>query len=204
MTEGTMTTRLAARADLSAVADIHQEAFPAFFMTMLGRGFLMNYYAQVLDDPGGILVILEQAGRPVGFVAGFLDPMAFYAELRKRRLGYLLKSLPSLCLRPWLLPRLCASYAYARGAQWAATDSYCELASIGVGLTAQGQGAGRMLLTAFLDQVRNTATQVRLTTDALGNDRVNTFYQAAGFRVIAQFEKSKGRFMNVYQLDLQP
>jgi ribosomal protein S18 acetylase RimI-like enzyme len=73
--------------------------------------------------------------------------------------------------------------------------------SLAVDPTAQGGGAGKMLMRAFFEGARQRgATAVMLTTDKLENDRVNAFYLAQGFTVSAGYVTAEGRAMNEYIL----
>jgi len=77
------------------------------------------------------------------------------------------------------------------------------LYSIGVLPSLQGTGAGRMLVTAFLEEARcRGCRRVFLTTDRDGNDTVNTFYRKMGFHVEREYTTPEGRRMNEYWIEL--
>jgi ribosomal protein S18 acetylase RimI-like enzyme len=75
--------------------------------------------------------------------------------------------------------------------------------SLAVDPRCQSVGAGRTLVSAFLDEARRRgSTKVDLTTDKIGNDRVNRFYESLGFRVVREVVTPEHRVMNEYEIDL--
>jgi GNAT superfamily N-acetyltransferase len=193
---------------IDEVVRLHVEAFAGFFMTALGRSFLEAYYTTVLSFPGRIFLgAADRDGSLVGFAAGFVDPQAFYRTLRRRRLRLATAALPAVLRRPILFVRLRASQRRLAGAADSdALQGRCraELASLGVTATAAGRGVGRQLLTAFCAQARAAgALELRLTTDADGNEAVNRFYRSNGLRVAQMVASSPGRMMVEYCMDLK-
>jgi ribosomal protein S18 acetylase RimI-like enzyme len=195
--------REAVDSDIPYIVQIHQAAFPGFFMTMLGPEFLEGYYRFVFRYPGKVLLVKEGEGGLEGFVAGFLNPGVFYTNLRARRWRFIGPILLRICTHPWLLPRLFASYAQARRSSQEVGAGVCELSSIAVPPDLGGRGIGKGLVRAFLSATRGKANLVELTTDAEGNDAVNAFYQSLGFTLVGSYERSKGRRMNKYRLSVE-
>lgn len=194
--------RNAQSSDLPKIIQIHLAAFPGYFMTLLGSRFLNRYYNLVLAHPGSLLLVKQGEEGLEGFVSGFLDPARFYATMRATRWSLIWPSLAGLCLRPWFIPRLIASYAQARNASQAPQTGVFELSSIAVLPRKAGQGIGRGLVEACLESLEGEASAIVLTTDARGNDPVNKFYLGLGFHLEGSFERSKGRLMNIYRLPL--
>lgn len=190
--------------DLPAIVALHEAAFPGYFMTLLGPGFLTLYYRLVLDEPGSILLVEEAEGAILGFVCGLVHPAPFYRKLKAMRGRLLLAVLGRLLRQPTLLGRLVASYRQAdRNAQTPEADG-CELTSLATHPAAMGRGIGRALVQGFIRAASARAERVLLTTDADDNEAVNRFYRNLGFRVRRTFERSKGRMMNEYSYDLEP
>ena len=69
--------------DLDAIVKIHDGAFPDFFLTSLGDGFLKLYYKSVLNSPDGILLISQRENEIIGFCAGTLLSSGFNTRLIK-------------------------------------------------------------------------------------------------------------------------
>ena len=75
--------------------------------------------------------------------------------------------------------------------------------SIAVSPPMQGSGIGKALLRTFLQEARRRGLkQVNLTTDRLGNDAANRFYQQLGFTRSRTYVTPEGREMQEYLIDL--
>jgi GNAT superfamily N-acetyltransferase len=183
---------------------IHQQAFVGFFLTELGPRFLRRYYELVLRSPAGVLWVVDgEEGSPAGFVAGSVDPAAFYAELRGGKLQFGLAMLPTLLRRPLSVPRVLTNFRRTGDQDERPPAGVAELTSIGVCPTATGKGFGQALAKAFAGAARARGCHgVYLTTDAHGNDRVNEFYQRQGYRLTGAITAHGGRVLNKYLLDL--
>lgn len=194
--------RQARLADVPEIVRIHQASFPGFFMTLLGPAFLGQYYGHVLAYPRHVFWVKEGPAGLEGFVAGFLDPRQFYQGMKNARRSLILPTLTRVVLRPWLVPRLIASYAQAGKFGRDGDPDSCELASLAVHPSLGGRGIGKALVQAFMESVRGRAKRIVLTTDARGNDSVNRFYQSLGFSLVGSYERSRGRSVNCYAITL--
>lgn len=188
---------------LDHIVAVHREAFPGFFMTQLGRRFLREYYRCVVESTRGILLTEYRGDECIGFVAGFIDPPAFYKELRRRRAQLGLAAFVGIVTRPWRLRTLFANYDRAgQSARQPSDARTAELSSLAVMPAAKGQGVGSRLVNAFIEAAGALgADRVTLTTDTRGNDAVNTFYQRLGFTHARTFEARRGRELNEYVID---
>ena len=191
------------REHISRVVEIHLESFPGFFLTFLGSRFLSLYYEGICTSPEGIAYVYSvAAGSPAGFVAGTSNPRGFYSRLLSRDwIWFSLASLGAVIRKPSIVPRI------ARGLFHPSRNptgkDVAGLYSIGVLPSLQGTGAGRKLVTAFLEEARNRGSiKVFLTTDQEDNDAVNEFYRKMGFRVEREYITPEGRRMNEYWVDL--
>jgi ribosomal protein S18 acetylase RimI-like enzyme len=187
---------------LDDIVAIHAQAFPGFFMTQLGGRFLRAYYGCVVDSPHGLLIAEDGSRGCVGFVAGFVDPAAFYQELRRRRVRLGLAACAGIVCRPWRLAALLANYRRAGGLARRGPDARtAELSSLAVTPHEGGRGVGSRLVHAFVEAAgAQGAHRILLTTDAYGNEVVNRFYQRLGFTCVRCFEARPGRWLNEYAL----
>ena len=195
--------REAASSESAEIARLHVLAFPGFFLAALGPRFLARYYQDVIDYPGGICCVAEEAaGRLVGLVAGFVDPPAFYARLRADRVRLGLLALPALVRDPAKAARLAANYRRAgAAARLRPEEPTAELASLGVHPAFARRGIGERLVRRFVAEAgRRGAGTVTLTTDADGNDGVNRFYAKLGFTLARRFDAQPGRPLNEYSI----
>lgn len=195
--------------DLAAITRVHEAAFPSFFLTRLGAGFLHAYYRLVLEHPGGILLVAEVDEGLCGFVAGAVNPGAFYAAMSARKWSLALPVLLSVLRHPLLLPRVVASVRRVarEGSHTIATPQVdglsCELTSLGVHPGTRGHGVGQQLVSACRDEAaRRGASYLFLTTDARDNDYINDFYLHLGFTLEETFLAGRQRPMNRYSVEL--
>jgi len=188
--------------DCSSVVDIHLRSFQGFFLTFMGSGFLTLLYSSTIGDPSGIAIISENEGRITGFVSGTTQPAGFYTRLLKNHLfGFAWNSLQGFVRKPGILPRLLR--AFSMPGQPLPVENCATLMSIAVDPDFQGQGIGKLLVKAFLDEAHARGSQhVNLTTDAVNNDATNHFYQTLGFELFREYTTPEGRSMNEYLIKL--
>jgi len=177
-------------------------AFPTFFLSFLGHAFLREFYGSFLSDPVGLgFVALSDDGRVLGVVVGPLNPSGYFKRLLKRRWwAFCLASVFAVLRRPTVLPRLFRAVVY-RG-ESPAGPVRALLSSIAVDPQVQGGGVGRLLVERWVAEVRAAGgTGCFLTTDADGNEAVNTFYRKLGWKLEGSYLTTEGRRMNRYVLD---
>jgi glycosyltransferase involved in cell wall biosynthesis/ribosomal protein S18 acetylase RimI-like enzyme len=191
--------RRATAADLTRIVTIHQKAFKNFFVTRLGAPFLRRYYELVLNYPTGIVLVSEEQGGLTGFVCGFRDPGDFYRLMWRNRRAFALPALAALLRHPSLAANLIKAVHRIQTSAAQAPPRSCELSSIAVAPEACGNGLGKALLQAFLQQSWSMDVQsVFLTTDATANEAANAMYREVGFQCARRFLQRRGRWMNEY------
>lgn len=184
--------------DLPAVTDIHIRSFPGFFLTFLGRNFLMLLYRNINSDEEGIVLVSDTSNGINGFVAGVTNQSGFYTRLVKRQLwAFGWAGLGALIKQPTILPRLLRALNQSSQSKTSATEA-C-LMSIAIHPDAQGKGVGRELVSAFCQVMTKQGVEaISLTTDHNNNARANEFYISLGFTLTRTFETPEGRVMNEY------
>jgi len=189
--------------DVAAVADVHLAAFPGFFLTFLGRGFLRQLYRGIVDDPSGIAFVAEHDGVAVGFVAGTAVPARFYSRLlRQRFLPFAWHSGLAVLRRPSAIPRVLRAFTKSSAAP-SETTGRSEMMSLAVLPTHREGGLGARLIASFnAEAAARGAKVVFLTTDAANNDRPNRLYVRCGFTLARTFSTPEGRAMNEYERSL--
>ena len=168
--------------DLQDVILIHHQAFPDFFMTLLGSAFLRCYYLMVLEYEKSIsLVYVDASGNVIGFAVGFVEPDKFYKFFRGRIIQFLLPTLNGFFRKPYLIKRILAGFSRVNKAKIGnPSEGLCELSSIGV--AKKGSGVGKFLLKRFIELCfLKGAKKLMLTTDLNNNDSVIAFYKSEGF-----------------------
>ena len=191
--------RIASSLDIPDIVNIHQLAFPNFYLTNMGTGFLKAYYSSVLAYPNHIVLVVSMNNQVLGFVVGFKNPMLFYVFFKSRRFQYLWHIFLALVKKPSLILRTFTNTRRISDRYEASDD--IELSSIAVHPDARGIGS--ILLKAFLRAAQDQcATNVVLTTDAYDNETVNSFYERHRFKLVETYNDGN-RMMNRYKLPLK-
>jgi GNAT superfamily N-acetyltransferase len=189
--------------DAKALARIHRQAFPGFFLSSLGESFLSELYRGFAGDPSAITVVVRDAeGLACGAAVGSTEPAGFYRRLLKRRWpGFVAASVHAAIINPAAVPRLLRAILY-RG-ELPSMDQWALLSSVCLGPALQGSGVGRQLATRWLEQAKMMgAIRVFLTTDADSNDAINRFYIAQGWTLAGDYVTPEDRPMNRYTIHL--
>ena len=183
---------------IKSIAELHKKAFPAFFLTQLGVQFLRTLYTGYMEDEDSGIIVAEDSGRLVGFIAYSNDYPRFYKGLIKHHLvKFAFCSLGAAVRHPSFIKRLLG--AFRKSDSVIKEEKYVELASICVDPGIESRGVGTQLIDYLKHKVDfNTFAYINLETDADGNDRVNKFYVKNGFILRRQFITAEGRRMNEY------
>jgi ribosomal protein S18 acetylase RimI-like enzyme len=195
-----------AASDVRDLARLHRKAFPDFFLSTLGEPFLVQFYGGFLQDETAISVVArDEDGMRLGAVVGTTEPSGFFGRLVKHHWpGFALASTRAVLHNPGAASRLVRALRYRGEAP--AGEKGALLSSICVDPAAQGGGIGRLLVDEWTRVAAAKGAHVAfLTTDAIGNDAVNGFYKARGWRLTDSYQTHEGRSMNRYtkRLDLR-
>ena len=187
---------------ISNVTDVHLKAFPSFFLSFLGPRFLREFYGSFLSDPVGIGFVAEnEKGEVIGVIVGPLVPDGYFKRLLIRRWwAFCLASIAAVLKNPSIIKRLFRAVFYRGEAP--AGQPRALLSSIAVAPEYQGKGIGEALVKRWAEEVKTRAGHgCYLTTDAVGNDKVNNFYKKLGWKVETSYITPEGRKMNRYVID---
>ncbi len=187
------------RGDLDPCVRMHLDAFPAFFLSQLGARFLREFYRGFLDAPGGVAVVARDAdGAVVGVAVGHVEPSGFFRKLVVRRWWAFCWASAALVFRkPSSAPRLLRALAYRGSVPLPVSGALLSSICVAPGTQAKGVGS------SLLDEWSTVAAQLGapsayLTTDAVGNDRTNAFYESNGWQFSGAYTTREDRQMNCY------
>ena len=208
MADQAISIRIAAESDLPAVVDVHLRAFPGFFLSRLGKGFLREYYRLYLSPGHHLLLATNMDGLIIGFASGSSKPEAFYTDMKLHAYRFVPSLLHAVVFEGmWRMVLSKALSVFKKSSVNTSVErplGYAELASIAVSPESQGRSLGRSLLDAFIKLLRDEsgAKGLYLTTDASDNERVVAFYERYGFSLIDEFKQSENRAMRAYVLEI--
>jgi ribosomal protein S18 acetylase RimI-like enzyme len=190
--------RLAQLADVEQIVVVHINAFQGFFLTHLGKRFLVELYCGFINDDSGILIVAEMENQIVGFAAGCINPEAFFSTLRNKRWPhFLLAAIPMVCRQPAFVVKKLVNALFYKGESPSQLISGVLLSSFAVAPTWSGAGIGQMLLVEFCAKAEALGGKnVYVITDQNDNASVNIFYRKAGFIIESTFSKTGNRQMN--------
>ena len=173
------------------VAELRSGIFPR-----LGQRFLGDYYQTFIESPHAVAFVALVGGTPVGALVGTVDNAAHYRWVLRSRLVRLLCSLAAaLIVRPMVAARFIRTRAhrYIRGARLLAKHrpnaipvgtGDCRravLTHVAVLPEARGTGAGRTLVTRFVESVQSTDSSVIAVVTASGVEGARAFYEHLGW-----------------------
>ncbi|RRJ89569.1 N-acetyltransferase [Paenimyroides tangerinum] len=185
-----MKVRLAKESDLKVVVDIHLKRFNDFFLTSLGKFFLIQFYKGFLKEPG-ILLIIEDNFKVVGFAAGSFSNNGFFKKLLVNNLiGFAKAGIIVALSNPSALIRIGsnANKASREDLEFSELLSICTLPN--------KKGYGKILLKAFENYVfSKSKLPISLTTDFCNNEKTVTFYKDCGYSIYKVFDSYKDRKM---------
>lgn len=182
-----------------ALAKLHMQVMPDFFLASLGEGFLTTYYKVVLRHPETICLLAEDENKNIlGFVLGREKAKGYLKRILKSLLfTFVIEGIKLLFIKPKSLIRLVRNLdKISKDSSISDTQNYAEIGLIGVSPELKGQGIGHKLFEGFIGilKERNVAN-LSLTTDMDDNEQTITSYKAWGFTVMYEFKTYPDRRM---------
>lgn len=188
---------------INQIVSLHINAFPNFFLTFLGPGFLKEFYTSFIYDDNGLgYVAIDTESKVVcGVVVGPVNPRGYFKRLLIRRFwAFCLASTKAILRKPSVIRRLFRAIFYRGDSPPGPTRAL--LSSIAVSPDVQGKGVGKALMKRWMEEAASRGARgCYLTTDTENNDFVNNFYHAIGWRIDSTFVTREGRKMNCYIYD---
>lgn len=197
--------RSAEEKDLRQIVDVHVAAFPGFFLTSLGRPFLMVMYRAFLSSPRSVFVVDETVGDVQGFAVGSLKTGGGDRGLAIRFLpSFLMALIPAVIRSPIKVPARILGQLFTGRGQPDMPDNSAVLRSIGVRPEKRGGGIANELLRDFEKHARDKGAElVALTTDKASNERAIGFYKRNGYEIQAEFKQDGSRTMLLMKKDIR-
>lgn len=184
---------------INEIVTIHLNTFTGFFLTFMGRGFLKQMYQSYCDHDESGLLVAEEDGKALGFLAFSSNFSGLYKFMIKTRLiqfGWY--SIGAFFRRPSAFMHIIS--AFLKPCEAKREEKYVELSSIGVDPNVKSKGVGSKLIDALKDNVDfDKYAYINLETDAVDNEGAIHFYEKNGFVRERMFETDEGRKMYEYR-----
>lgn len=184
---------------INEIVTIHLNTFTGFFLTFMGRGFLKQMYQSYCDHDESGLLVAEEDGKALGFLAFSSNFSGLYKFMIKTRLiqfGWY--SVGAFFRRPSAFMHIIS--AFLKPGEAKREEKYVELSSIGVNPNVKSKGIGSKLIDALKKNVDfDKYAYINLETDAVDNEGAIHFYEKNGFVRERMFETDEGRKMYEYR-----
>ena len=184
---------------ITDIVSIHLNTFTGFFLTFMGRGFLNQMYRSYCDHDESGLLVAEDDGKAIGFLAYSGNFSGLYKYMIKTRLipfGWY--SVGAFFRRPSAFMHIIK--AFLKPSEVKREEKYVELSSIGVDPTVKSKGVGSLLIDELKKNVDfDKFAYITLETDAVNNDGAIHFYEKNGFVRERMYETDEGRKMFEYR-----
>lgn len=184
---------------INDIVTIHLNTFTGFFLTFMGRGFLNQMYTSYCDYEEAGLLVAEEDGKAIGFLAYSSNFNGLYKFMIKTRLiqfGWY--SIGAFFRRPSAFMHIIS--AFLKPGEAKREEKYVELSSIGVDPNIKSKGVGSLLIDSLKHIVDFTKfAYINLETDAIDNEGAIHFYEKNGFVRERMFETDEGRKMYEYR-----
>lgn len=187
---------------INDIVTIHLNTFTGFFLTFMGRGFLNQMYRSYCSHNESGLLVAEDKGYVVGFLAYSADFSGLYKYMVKTRLfQFAWFSVGAFLRRPSAFMHIIQ--AFMKPSKVKRKELYVELASIGVDPAVKNKGVGTLLVNDLKRRVNlKKYAYITLETDAVDNEVAIHFYEKNGFIRERIFETTEGRKMFEYRWSL--
>jgi ribosomal protein S18 acetylase RimI-like enzyme len=181
-----MVLRIGRVDDARAAAGLHALQISEGFLAFLGPRFLRRLYRRVTRTPGCFLLVVEEYGTTVGFLAGSTDVAALYRSfVWHDGVAAALASAGRL-LRSWR--RVIETLRHGTGG----AGEGAELLAVAVAPTARGRGVGTLLVEGFLTEVERRKECAAYVVVAADNETAIALYRRTGFHTVKRFELHSG------------
>ena len=182
-----MKIRAGTEADVTLAATLHASQITEGFLPTLGRPFLSRLYRRVVRSPGSFLLVADDEGKPVGFIAGTQDVSSLYRSfLLRDGIVATLGALPAVARSA---RRVVETLRYPAGEKELPT---AELLAIAVVPGARGRGAGRQLVAALTDEFQRRGIIAVKVTVGADNEEAIRLYERCGFSPAGRVEVHRG------------
>ncbi len=193
-----MVLRIGHDDDAGAAAGLHAQQIREGFLSFLGPRFLRRLYRRVTRTPGCFLLVVEEEGTTIGFLAGSTNVAALYRSFVWHDGVAAALASSGRLLRSWR--RVMETLRHGGGG----SGEGAELLAIAVDPIARGRGVGTRLVEGFLTEVKRQNECAAHVVVAANNQNAIALYRRSGFHVVKRFELHSGTESLVMQWPTGP
>lgn len=193
-----LTVRVGNDEDADVAARLHAEQITEGFLSFLGPRFLRRLYRRISRSPDSFLLIADEGGTVVGYVAGSADVGRLYRSFVVRDGLPAALGAAGRIVRSWR--RVLETFRHGSSGG-VGTGRGPELLAIAVDPDQKGRGVGRALVTSFLAEVARRGHDAAYVVVGADNAPAVALYQRAGFVTVGRFELHPGVTSCLMQFD---
>ncbi|MGO8871365.1 MAG: N-acetyltransferase family protein [Acidimicrobiales bacterium] len=193
--------RTGTEADAPTVARLHAEGIADGFLSFLGPGFLIPLYRRICRSEHSFLIVADDGGTVIGFIAGCADVRRLYRSFLLHDGVRAALVSAGRVVTGWR--RVLETLRHGSGQQ-VGTGRGTELLAVAVDSTHRGSGIGAVLVDRFLDEVVRRGGRVAFVVVAADNVGAIGLYRRAGFTTGEEFELHAGSTSLLMQWDRDP
>lgn len=192
-----MIIRLAEKKDTKDVAKIHKEEIKESFLSSLPMAFLEKLYSAVIEND--FIIVAEDGGIIVGFMAGTADIKKLYSVFLKR---YFFHSVVVLFFKIFnfsALKKIIENLLYPKKEQ---DLPKAELLTVAVKKEFQGKGLAGEMLDLFQQEMQKRGTDVFKVIVGEGLKPAIKFYEKSGFKFLKNISLHNNESSRIYVFEL--
>jgi len=185
--------------DVAGAALLHRIAFPDYFLTHMGQGFLERFYSEFVDRSSNYGFVAIGDEKLVGSVVGTLDSGRFFSRFYRRHFLSLALTLAGrVIVDPYIRRNLVSRMAHVRQAlssrftrrqrtdpaidPSAAGQVPARLLSIGVHPEKRGSGLAEQLVDSYCEALWQDGLERVGLSVRPENQRAIAFYEKTGWQ----------------------
>jgi ribosomal protein S18 acetylase RimI-like enzyme len=196
--------------DLELTSALHVAELPHGLFPRLGTTFVRHWHRAHAESSHGVLLVVRQGGKVVGFVLGTTDHHANVAWMIARyRRKLLISAVAALATRPAVTAHFVRTRAmrYARRllrrparSQTADREPVAVLEALVVAPAARRQAIGRSLVEAYVDVVAAVGTERADLVTKAGGAGAGAFYERLGWDQVGAHTDRDGDRVLTYRI----
>lgn len=177
MTQPTPNVRKARADDAGELARLHSEGLSGGFLASLGSRFLVQLYEAMIVSPDTVVLLAEDEGEVIGFVACAVTPAALWREFLRRHGFRAIWLLAVRLLKPSVRTGVLEVVRHVRQR----AERGATLLSIVVGPPARRRGLGFHLVMLLEEELRRRGAHGLEVAVRVDNRWARGFFEHLGF-----------------------
>lgn len=189
--------------DFDSIARIHIDSMEGGFLTQFGISFLSRLYRGISASQHGFVIVWQQQGRILGFIACSYDTKKMYNDiLWSQGIGLLFSIMPLLTSCSIIRKAIETTLYPSRKAKMRLPRS--EILSFAVDAQFRGRGIGTILFHGMADEFRKRRIGIIKIISGEGQKAAHRFYVRQKALLYSQVQVHRKKKSLVYLYLIEP